>query len=110
MLEAASAEWMAIISECMDSGVLTRCPPPAPAAMLEMDSKGVKVEVKVEVRGGAEERSGDEEGSEEDDDDDDDCLYFGLCFCFDDGSRSVERGAVRGSCPVLRAPPLKPLR
>jgi len=36
--EAASAEWMAIISECMDRGVLAWWPPP------ELLSKGVKVD------------------------------------------------------------------
>jgi len=36
--EAASAEWSAIISECIDSGALALWPPP------EMPSKGVKVD------------------------------------------------------------------
>ncbi len=95
MLEAESAEWMAIISECMESGVLTRWPPPLPEYEA---SKGLKVgepsseETKVLFRSVSRFN-----------------LYFDFIFPFSSHSACPSNPALLRR-PLLRAPPEKPLR
>lgn len=83
MLEAERAEWIAIISECIESGTLACLPPPF------MFSNGVNV-LAVSSSGTFNSR-------------------FNLCFFFRSATAgaSTERAERR---PVFKAPPLKPER
>ena len=95
---------MAIISECMERGVLARWPPPLPTAGFSNGVKGL-VELLVEVvvceAGG-------------------DCmlccwrdlglLFSFLRFCFRAMMAGLLKALEVASLPVLRAPPLKPGR
>lgn len=82
MLEAESAEWIAIISECMESGVFANLPPP-------IASKGVNVVVAASLRSFE--------------------CRFSLCFFFS-SARAVVSKDRTGRRPVFKAPPLKPAR